>query len=239
MKSRAVIVILLVTAALAVAPGTACACSCAPLKPAAQMREAAAVFTGTVVTSREIGGGPEGITPPVVFTFQADQVYKGRATATFQVATNRDSAACGVNFETGRRYLVFAASGPSGLLAVDPGVDLTTSLCAGNQQVRPGTGPLRPADGVPAGSPLPADLLTALGTPGRPEDQAASPAAPPSPGETPASPEQSPEPSSLTATPVAGGGPAPAWTFPVIAVAVAMFAAAGWWLVRRRTGRRS
>ncbi|MEO3807722.1 hypothetical protein ABGB17_01825 [Sphaerisporangium sp. B11E5] len=246
MKFRAVTLMLLVAAAVVVLPGTACACSCAPLRPEDQMRGAAAVFTGTVVAAREVGGGPSGVTPPVVYTFRSDQVYKGKAASTYQVATNRDSAACGVNFGAGNRYLVFAASGPSGLLAVDPGVDLTTSLCAGNQQVRPGTGRLRAADGIPAESPLPADLLAALGSPERPPGGAVPPSSPepgaparsPAPGAS-APPEPapvSPAPSSLTATPVSGGGPAPVWTFPIAAAAVVVLAAAGWWLARRRAG---
>jgi hypothetical protein len=247
MRYRAVTLSLLITAALAILPGTACACSCAALKPEEQVRQAAAVFTGTVVATRAVEGGPGGVTPPIVYTFRADQVYKGAVRARYQVATNRDSAACGFGFESGSRYLVFASSGRSGLFAVDPGVPLSTSLCAGTQEIRAGTAPLRSADGIPEESPLPAGLLTALGTPDRPPASpgtAPSPDSSPLPGSPAPVPSESPSPPapssppSLTSTPASGGGPAPVWVFPAAAGGVLVFASAGWWLIRRRTGPR-
>ncbi|MFC7640038.1 hypothetical protein ACFQX6_02555 [Streptosporangium lutulentum] len=137
MRHRLLVILLLVTATLMIAPGTACACSCAPLS-AEQVKESAAVFTGTMTAARKLDGDPLGPTPPVVYTFRADQVYKGKASAEFEVATNADEAACGYRFTAGSRYLVFASAGESGLFAVDPGVALHTSLCAGNRMVRPG-----------------------------------------------------------------------------------------------------
>ncbi|WP_431893830.1 hypothetical protein [Nonomuraea sp. bgisy101] len=69
---------------------------------------------------------------------------------------------------------MFASSGAaaSGLFATDPGTSLYSSLCEGNLELRPGTGPLRRGD--EAGSPgalgqsVSKDLLAALGTPAAP-----------------------------------------------------------------------
>ncbi|MDP9842047.1 hypothetical protein [Streptosporangium lutulentum] len=183
MRHRLLVILLLVTATLMIAPGTACACSCAPLEPAEQVKESAAVFTGTMTAARKLDGDPLGPTPPVVYTFRADQVYKGKASAEFEVATNADEAACGYRFTAGSRYLVFASAGESGLFAVDPGVALHTSLCAGNRMVRPGGAPLRTEDGTQNGEPLTAELLTALGTATRPPVTVATPSSGASGGE--------------------------------------------------------
>ncbi|WP_371785345.1 hypothetical protein [Streptosporangium subroseum] len=215
MKHRLLVILLLVTATLVIAPGTACACSCAPLPPAEQMKKSAAVFTGTVKTARRLDGDPLGPTPPVVYTFRADQVYKGRASAEFELATNADEAACGYRFVTGSRYLVFASSGESGLFAIDPGVALHTSLCAGNRTLRPGSGPLRAGDPIPNGEPLTADLIAALGTATRPA--AALPA--------------SPSARSLSAS---GGESISPWIYAGAAVTGLGLAFAGWRLSRRR-----
>ncbi|GGO62686.1 hypothetical protein [Nonomuraea cavernae] len=125
---------------------------------------AAAVFTGTVMAARRVEGDPLDPPPPVVYTFRADHIYKGKSSAEFEVATNADSAACGYDFVIGSRYLVFATISESGLLAVDPGVALNTSLCAGNLLISPGDAPLGTGGGLPSGEPLTVELITALGT---------------------------------------------------------------------------
>ncbi|MEU0482494.1 hypothetical protein ABZ260_25320 [Streptosporangium sp. NPDC006013] len=218
MRHRLLVVLLLMTGILVIAPGTACACSCALLEPAEQVKGAAAVFTGTVVAARRVEGDPLGPPPPVVYTFRADQIYKGKASAEFEVATNADSAACGYNFVTGSRYLVFAAAGQSGLLTADPGVALNTSLCAGNLLVSPGDAALRAGDDLPSGESLAAELVTALGT-----------ATPP-----PATP-----PSTAVATPApdasgSGGQPIPIWIYAGVAVTGAGLTFTGWRFSRRR-----
>ncbi|RCG29957.1 hypothetical protein DQ384_17500 [Sphaerisporangium album] len=180
MRSRVTAVVLLAAGFLVTAPNAACACSCAPQPPADQMKRSAAVFTGTVVASRQAeGGDPLGVAPPIVYTFRADQVYKGDPVVRFEVASNADTPACGYQFTTGGRYLVFASSERTGLVPPVPGVPLHTSQCAGNRQVSGGTAPLRA--GVPAtsGDPVDAALITALGTPKRPSD------APPADSATP------------------------------------------------------
>lgn len=171
-------VLLLLAATVAITPGTACACSCAPLQPVDQVKRAVAVFTGTVVASRAVKGDSPGSRPPIVYTFRADQVYKGEATAEYQVTTNADSAACGYNFERGSRYLVFASDTKSEMITTEPGIPLHTALCDGDQLVRPGDGPLRAEDGSPGGEPLSAALLTALGTGTRPRPATISPSVP-------------------------------------------------------------
>ncbi|MFD0891410.1 hypothetical protein ACFQ08_43255, partial [Streptosporangium algeriense] len=141
MINRLVTVLLLLAVAVVALPGTACACSCAPLKPAEQVGNASVVFTGTVLASRPAKTGSS-VPAPVVYTFKADQVYKGQALTEYQVTTNADSAACGYNFEQGARYLVFASSRESGMIPTEPGLPLHTALCDGDQRVRAGAGPL-------------------------------------------------------------------------------------------------
>ncbi|MCC5576424.1 hypothetical protein IMZ11_12350 [Microtetraspora sp. AC03309] len=225
MRYRLLAVLLLIIGTVAFTPSTACACSCMPLKPSQQMKGSASVFTGTVTAIRRIDGDPLGPTPPIVYTFRADQIYKGAAKAEFQVATNADSAACGYNFTVGSRYLVFASAGKSGLFQVDPGVRLHTSLCSGDQMVRPGTGPLRPRDGIVrdqdgySGERLGKALLTALGKP------TAAPAPTPSPAVT-----LTPNTSGSSS----GDGRAPIGIYSGAAGAGAALAFAGWRLLRRR-----
>ncbi|MFI6458176.1 hypothetical protein ACIBF6_42340 [Streptosporangium amethystogenes] len=216
MRHRLLVVLLLLAGALVIAPGTACACSCALLEPAEQVKGAAAVFTGTVVAARRVGGDPLGTPPPVVYTFRADQIYKGKASAEFEVATNADSAACGYNFVTGSRYLVFAATGRSGLLTADPGVALNTSLCAGNLLVGPGDAALRAGDGLPSGESLGAELVTALGT------------------ATPPPATSSPTAVATPAPDASGGGPIPIWIYTGVAVTGAGLTFTGWRFSRRR-----
>ncbi|WP_433369986.1 hypothetical protein [Streptosporangium sp. CA-115845] len=215
MRHRLLVVLLLLAGILVIAPGTACACSCALLEPAEQVKGAAAVFTGTVVAARRVEGDLFGPPPPVVYTFRADQIYKGKASAGFEVATNADSAACGYNFVTGSRYLVFAATGQSGLLTADPGVALNTSLCAGNLLVGPGDAALRAGDGLPSGEPLTAELVTALGT-------ASPPATPPSTAVATPAPDAS------------GGRPILIWIYAGVAVTGVGLTFTGWRFSRRR-----
>ncbi|MER5427134.1 hypothetical protein [Streptosporangium roseum] len=173
MRHRVLAVLLLVAATLAIAPGTACACSCAPFEPKDQVEQSAVVFTGTVTAVHQVEGAPLGPRPPIVYTFHADQVYKGRADAAFQVATNSDGASCGYSFDIGTRYLVFASTGKTGMFETDPGVPLHTTLCSGNRMVRAGKDPLRLKDAIPDVSTLTSELLAALGTATRPAATAA------------------------------------------------------------------
>ncbi|GII66071.1 hypothetical protein Skr01_61560 [Sphaerisporangium krabiense] len=212
-------VLLLVAGFVVLAPGTACACSCATLKPADQMRLSAAVFTGTVVASRQVKGDPAGPTPPIVYTFRPDQVYKGEPVTEVQVASNAESPACGYQFTTGGRYLVFASAEKTGMLQPDPGVPLHTGLCLGNRQVGLGAAPVRAGEPVVNGEPIDAELIDALGAP---EPPSVAPSAPPN--AAPASPAAS------------TGASAPTWIIVAAAVAGAAVVVAGWRLLTRRRG---
>ncbi|GIH99167.1 hypothetical protein Pta02_11760 [Planobispora takensis] len=212
MRHRLFVVLLLLATVVVGAPAAACVCRCAPLEPAEQMKHAAAVFTGTVTGVRHVSGDRLGPTPPVVYRFRPDQIYKGGPAAEFEVATNVNEASCGYAFTVGSQYLVFASDKESGLLAIDPGVPLNTSLCAGNQPVRPGDRPLRAEDGVQNGEPLTAELLAALGMASRPAPTTSLPPATPS--------------RETATTPWAAIG--------AITAAVAVLALAGWRFARRR-----
>ncbi|MER7133519.1 hypothetical protein [Streptosporangium saharense] len=213
MMNRVVTVLLLVAAAIVAIPGTACACSCAPLKPVEQVGNASVVFTGTVLASRPAKDSPVP-TAPVVYTFRTDQVYKGQPQAEYHVTTNASSAACGYNFERGARYLVFASSRESGMIPTEPGLPLHTALCDGDARVRPGTGPLVAQDGF-GEQPLPAALLTALGTP-------TAPTSAPSPTPT------------ITAAPSSGSGSTSPWVYLGGALVLGTLVLAGWRLTTRR-----
>ncbi|GII87929.1 hypothetical protein Ssi03_59190 [Sphaerisporangium siamense] len=218
-------VLLLVAGFVVLAPGTACACSCSDLKPADQMRLSAAVFTGTVVAARQVEGDPAGPTPPIVYTFRPDQVYKGEPVTEVRVASNAESPACGYRFSTGGRYLVFASAEKTGMLQPDPGVPLHTGLCMGNRQVALGTGPVRAGDPVLNGDPISAELVDALGAPKPPSAAPSAPATAP-PTAAPASPAAS------------TGGSAPTWIIVAGAVAGAAVVVAAWRLPARRRVRR-
>ncbi|GAA3386758.1 hypothetical protein [Cryptosporangium minutisporangium] len=158
----------LVGAAMAAAgvvanPEPACACDCLPITPGEAQSEASVVFVGTV--ERLAGKPDEGSPEPVTFVFSVESVVKGTLGAgpTFRVQTNNGSAACGVEFEVGRRYVVYASDAD--------GTPFVTQ-CGGTHRLAvddPGPGPLggepdaAPADGVRADGGEP-DATPAGGT---------------------------------------------------------------------------
>ncbi|GHH66174.1 hypothetical protein GCM10017673_11500 [Streptosporangium violaceochromogenes] len=216
MKPRVLAVLLLLLAFVTITPGTACACTCAPFDAATQVKRADAIFTGTVVSARRLEGDPLGPPPPIVYTLRADQVYKGGALAEYRVLTNADSAACGFAFAVGSRYLVFASDEQTGMFPADTGVSLHTTLCDGDQLVRPGNGPLRAEDGDPNGQPISAALLTAIGTPTRP-----APATPTAPA-----PDSS--------APTSGSAPVSPWIYAGGAAVILLLGFAAWRFLSRR-----
>ncbi|TYB65466.1 hypothetical protein FXF51_19885 [Nonomuraea sp. PA05] len=157
--------VLTFTASLLVGLSTAAhACRCVDLSPAQTVRNADAVFTGTVTGVR----GGSGFGEPLVYTFRADQVYKGAPAARFTLTTSAASSSCGYTFGRSGRYLVFAASSSTGPVA--EGGELSSTLCSGNVPVASGSGPLRPGDDredgqESLGGPVDAELVKALGTP--------------------------------------------------------------------------
>lgn len=85
----------------------ASACSCLPPPPPGEaLQQAEAVFLGEVVGNRlvEDPGGASGRQ----VTFRLLRRWKGPETAEVVVATPRDEAGCGVWFEPGEAYLVYA-----------------------------------------------------------------------------------------------------------------------------------
>lgn len=94
-----------VSAAVVTAPQPACACDCVPITPSEAEAEATVVFIGTA-TSLE--GKQDGSPAPVTYVFTVEDVVKGSAGHTVSVQTNNGSAACGVDFQIGQRYEVYA-----------------------------------------------------------------------------------------------------------------------------------
>ncbi|TKK90451.1 hypothetical protein FDA94_05490 [Herbidospora galbida] len=116
-------------------PAYACKCALVPVKE--RVQHSTIVFTG-VATGFKAAKSPA---RQHTFSFRVDHAYKGKPKVTVKVATNTESAACGVKFARGARYLVFAAKSDGRLV---------TGSCSGNTGVAKGTGPLKAAD-LPAG----------------------------------------------------------------------------------------
>lgn len=105
--ARSILVALLVAPALVVVGATqALACSCVPARPdKVAVKDAKAVFSGTMV---EADVAEPGFSPGV-WTFDVDEVYKSvDVTETQDVTSQTQSAACGLIFKEGKRYVIFA-----------------------------------------------------------------------------------------------------------------------------------
>lgn len=129
-----------------VVQGTSHACSCMPYSPAEQIEISDAVFVGTPISQVDTAGGEGG---GLRWSFDVETVHKGEVGATTSLETAGDSAACGIEFREGERYLVFAT-----------GQDrIGANLCSG-------TGPVDRADAetlalLGEGSPPTPDRATA------------------------------------------------------------------------------
>lgn len=115
----AVILPLLIPLAL---PKLAHACSCAPSgSPKEAMAEANAVFFGKVVAIRTPGprlrNGEWVISSadPMTVEFDVVRVWKGPIRQNLSVQTERYEVSCGFGFKEGRRYIVYAYDGHTGL----------------------------------------------------------------------------------------------------------------------------
>jgi hypothetical protein len=115
---RALLLSVLVTPALVVLSATqALACSCIPQQPdKAAIKDAQAVFSGTL---DEIEPGVEIGFDVVTWTFAVDTVYKGEVERSQDVTTQTQSAACGLVFEEGKRYVLFAYTDESDRLGTN------------------------------------------------------------------------------------------------------------------------
>jgi hypothetical protein len=104
------------------------ACSCAGISTNRALREADAVFRGTVINKEVVGRSERARTD---IRFAVDRVYKGTVYRDQVVASSRDSDACGLDPEVGSTWVIFAIQGIQG--EGDRAVNrLITTLCSGN-----------------------------------------------------------------------------------------------------------
>lgn len=104
------------------------ACSCEQLTDQQAYDAADAVFEATVTQLDRTEGSP------VAATFAVDHVYKGRVRQTQLVYTPDDTEACGVEFDVGLGYVVFAnvIDGSEGIPGYPIG-DLRSGFCDGSR----------------------------------------------------------------------------------------------------------
>lgn len=140
--------------ALATSTGTAYACDCAIGEPADYLARADVAFEGTV-TALAVAPGLPGREPalaPIAVTFAVETFLKGEPDelpVSLTLSTENNSGACGVAFAAGERWRVYAAT--------EPGVGLSTHLCAGDELLGIGTLPVATSSGPPTA------LLLAIG----------------------------------------------------------------------------
>lgn len=112
-----------------VAARPAVACECAGFSLPRALRQADAVFRGTLVDRDDVGRGAEARTD---LRFRVDTVYKGTAHREQVVATPRDDdQGCGVSPDDGATWVVFAVEGVEGS-GDDTVSRLVTTRCSGN-----------------------------------------------------------------------------------------------------------
>jgi hypothetical protein len=120
--------VLLGTCAAIVDTTKAFACSCAGISTSRALREADAVFRGTVVSKEVVGRGDAARTD---IRFAVDRVYKGAVFNEQVVASEHDEDACGLDPDVGSTWVIFAIEGIEG--EGDRAVNrLVTTLCSGN-----------------------------------------------------------------------------------------------------------
>lgn len=91
---------LLLLSLLAAKPAFACSCI-EPPPPQEAAQQAAAVFTGTVISVTQVGNQQE-------VRIRVEQVWKGAKCGEITILTPLDEAACGISFQSGQSYLVYA-----------------------------------------------------------------------------------------------------------------------------------
>lgn len=138
---KVLLVIALVATSIVFAPGSAFACSCAePLTDAQAEKDSDAVFAGTVEgyeITKPIGGEYEPAIDDVrhalevEWTLAVDTFIKGVPAEEVALTTSGQGAACGLQFEEGKRYLVFAYEDES-----DDG-GLSTNSCTSTRSIDP------------------------------------------------------------------------------------------------------
>lgn len=134
---------LLVVLGAWVNPEQAFACECAGISTSRALRQADAVFRGTLVESTDVGRGDDARSD---LHFRVDTVYKGTAYRDQLVATTRDKQDCGLHPRPNSTWVVFATEGMQG--RGDEAVSrLLTSVCSGN--LPDGTAPAQLGPGRP------------------------------------------------------------------------------------------
>jgi hypothetical protein len=126
----------IVLVAAVAAPRPAKACTCAADQTEAQYLASSDVaFDGTAVA---VSRGQTANT----WTFRMDNSVKGNPSNPQDVISSKDSASCGMDFDLGTAYRIYAKKGEDGTM--------TTGLCSGD----------RPTSAPPATGPVPTSVLT-------------------------------------------------------------------------------
>lgn len=112
MRSRILTVVPLlglVAALAALLPCTAFACSCAqPGPPDEALNDATAVFAGRVVSVVEAPRGGQGLPISRQVRLEVSQLWKGPDATLIEVVTGQGDGDCGIGFQAGSEYLVYA-----------------------------------------------------------------------------------------------------------------------------------
>lgn len=129
-----------------VSPPAAYACSCAEIPSALQQKDKMdAVFTGKAVVVKEKGLSMLRTSEsPVEVSFEVDKVWKGHVSPRLTISTSLDEASCGVEFNQGNEYLVYAYAS-EGKLKSDLCSGTTLLTNAGNDLVLLGDASIPPA----------------------------------------------------------------------------------------------
>lgn len=100
-------------------PCSTCRCVVPPPTPQSALESATAVFTGTVVSIRETTVSPEPgrWRPARMVGFRVDGAWKGVSAPKVVVLTGMGGGDCGLDFDRGARYLVYAHAGADGKLS--------------------------------------------------------------------------------------------------------------------------
>ncbi len=123
---------LLWTSFFAASPAHACSCA-SPPDPLTARDHSNAVFTGTVLAVNEVTDWSEFMpfTKPihkqVEVILEVQSIWKGITASQVRVITESNSASCGVDFQLGKNYLVYAS--------FHEGSELYTHLCTRTAEV--------------------------------------------------------------------------------------------------------
>lgn len=108
----AMVMAMLLAGVVSVQAPPAAACTLVAPGPTEQelLAQADLVFEGTAVSSRDPNAGAAtiGSGDPIFWTFATERAIKGAPASPQEVGTSRSGASCGVTFQAGLRYRVFA-----------------------------------------------------------------------------------------------------------------------------------